>query len=217
VATAPTPFSRASLIEAVGLFLSDAATVSGFETWDPDPDAPPRPISAYVMERPILTEPDPWFYAGLIALECAKVMDMFTPKEAAIILRQVSAKADAVIGRNGRAVSRLAFALIGRLGYGAVIMNTRVPENQVSNIILMMMGNQKTWAHLLPNAEAYRQVRAAIRLGNPTWWYEYRRERNNPTKTEDPVGDNTSTLALSSLPSVLADMFPETAQAAQTA
>jgi hypothetical protein len=217
VTAAATPFSRASLIEAVGLFLSDAATVAGFDVWNAnanaDPDAPPRPISAYVMERPILTEPDPWFYAGLIALECVKVMDLFTPKEAATVLRRISLDADAAIGRAGRAVSRLAFALVGRLGYGAVIMHTRVPEHHVSNVILMMMGNHKTWSHLLPDADACRQVRAAIRLGNPTWWHDYRRERLNPAKPVAPADDNASTLALTSLPTVLADMFPETARA----
>ena len=147
------------------------AIVAGFDV--PEDEAE---ISCYVAERPILTVPDPWFYAGLVALEATKICGLFPPGEIEILLRRISENVDRKIGRRGRAVARLVLALMGRLGYGAVLMHTRVPDARIAKVILVMMGNQKTWAHLLPNATATRQVRAALKLGEPLWWYYYSRE-----------------------------------------
>ena len=54
------------------------------------------------MRKPILTSPDPWFYAGLVALEAAKISDLFPRKEAGALLRELTQQADSVVGRRGR-------------------------------------------------------------------------------------------------------------------
>jgi len=164
------PASRATLLEAIDMFLSDIAEVAGYA---PERDEM-RDVSAYVLRRPILTVPDPWFFAGLIALESSKICDLFQPPEAAILLREISARVDPMTGRRGNTISRLIFALMGRLGFGAVIKHMKVPDHQIGDVIRLMMGNQKTWPHLLPTMTAHRQVRAALKMGPPSWWQEYR-------------------------------------------
>ena len=80
------PISRATLTEAARMFLNDVAEVAGYGA---DINGKLRGISGYVRRRPILTVPDPWFFAGLIALESTKICDLFPPREAAILLRHI--------------------------------------------------------------------------------------------------------------------------------
>src|SRR5437868_225144 len=127
VLESPALFSRATLNEAVEDFLNDIAEVAGYGAGR---HGAVRPISAYVVRRPILTIPDPWFFAGLIALEATKICDLFAPKEAAILLRRIAGMADETIGRRGSAIARLVFALMGRLGCGAILLHMRVPDER---------------------------------------------------------------------------------------
>ncbi|TAL02437.1 MAG: hypothetical protein EPO08_07050 [Rhodospirillaceae bacterium] len=193
--------SRATLTKAAQMFLHDVAEVAGYGAHI---HGNLRRVSNYVMRRPILTVPDPWFFAGLIALEAAKICDLFPPREAAVLLRQISEEADGLIGRRGRAVSRLAFALMGRLGFGAVILHMKVPDHRISDIILLMMGDRKTWRHLLPTRTAHRQVRAALKTGAPSWWQDYcsahAAAKNASTRTVDNDATAPELATLTALP-----------------
>jgi hypothetical protein len=203
------PYTRATLNDAADHFLNDVAEVAGYGTGRLSTKGY---ISSYVVRRPILTVPDPWFYAGLVALESTKICHLFTPRDAAILLRRISAEVDGAIGRRGGALARLVFALMGRLGYGAVLLRMRVSDDRISDMILLMMGNEKTWHHLLPDAEALYQVRRALRTGPPTWWIDFylsRAGREQPPAEEDTL-DLSSVPALMRLPEHLDERTPST-------
>jgi hypothetical protein len=78
--------SRITLKEAARAFLNDMAEVAGYGA---DRHGPMRKVSAYVMNRPILTVPDPWFFAGMVALEATKICDLFQPREADVLMREI--------------------------------------------------------------------------------------------------------------------------------
>src|SRR5579871_622533 len=189
------------------MFLNDVAEVAGYGA---QLNGNLRGISGYVVRRPILTVPDPWFFAGLIALEATKICDLFPPREAAILLRHISNEVDGLIGRHGKIVSRLVLALMGRLGFGAVILNMKVPDDKISEIILLFMGDQISWNHLLPTISAHHQVRRALRTGPPTWWQAYCHAYAANTAKSEPVIDDDSVdlpalAALSAIPAALAE------------
>lgn len=188
--------SRATLREAARTFLNDMAEVSGYGA---DRHGPMRKVSDYVMSRPILTVPDPWFFAGMVALECTKICDLFPTREADILMREILMEADLITGRRGRMISRLVLALIGRLGCGAVILHMKVPDEKIPDVILVMMGDTKTWAHLLPHRTAHRQVRAAVRTGVPTWWADYHYGMMQKYSAAEADDDDTDFMALASL------------------
>jgi hypothetical protein len=202
--------SRATLQEAARTFLNDMAEVAGYGA---DRHGPMRKMSAYVMNRPILTVPDPWFFAGMVALEATKICDLFKPREADILMREILDEADRIAGRRGKRLSRLVLALIGRLGCGAVVLHTKVPDEKIPDVILLLMGDQNTWPHLLPDRSAHRQVRAAVRTGIPTWWadYQYNLARK-PDEAADVEDDDTDFMSFAA-PRDMDERVPEPAAA----
>lgn len=153
-------------------FLSDLAEVSGFTV-----ERGGREVSDYVMRKPLLTTPDPWFFAGAVALEAAKVSDLLSKKEAGAVLNEIMIQADQIVGRRGRKIAKVIFALIGRLGYGAILMRMKVPDDDIGRIIRVLLGGNKDWKHLLPDVKAHRQIYKALGMGTPSWWVDYERAR----------------------------------------
>jgi hypothetical protein len=202
--------SRATLQQAARTFLDDMAEVAGYGA---DRHGPMRKVSEYVMNRPILTVPDPWFFAGMVALEATKICDLFQPREADILMRAILDESDLITGKRGKRLARLILALIGRLGCGAVILHTKVPDEKIPDVILVMMGNTKTWPHLLPNPSAHRQVRAAVKTGIPTWWadFQYNLSRKQ-NEVEDADDDDTDFLSFAA-PRGVDELMPEAAAA----
>jgi hypothetical protein len=122
-------------------------------------------------------------------------------------------EADLIAGRSGKRLARLILALIGRLGCGAVVLNSKVPDEKIPDMILLLMGDQKTWPHLLPDRTAHRQVRAAVRTGLPTWWadfqYNIARKRNGAVD----VGDGDTDFLSFAVPRDMDELVPEAAAA----
>ena len=121
-------------------FLHDMAEVSGFLSLGIQNMSP---LSVYASYRPILTKPDPWYYAGVVALELSAVTDLYTKDGADEIMRAVFEQMDAMIGRQDDEASELTMLLLGRLGIGSVLMGRRVPENMMSRIMLLLLGSDK--------------------------------------------------------------------------
>ena len=167
---------------AVRWFLSDVAEVAGYAAKrDPDED-----MSSYVARRPVLTVRDPWFFAALVALESTKICDLFEPEEAGALMREISAQIDGTVGRSGDKLSALLFALLGRLGYGAIIMHQKVPDSKISEVILLMLGGFRDWSNLIPDSYSFKQVRRALGLGAPSWWRDYGRGNADQKRSDDP-------------------------------
>ena len=87
-ALAPTERTFLPVEDAAAWFVSDLMEVSGFvRTYK-------RHRTGYSHYRPILTKPDPWYFAGLVALEACKIIDLFPQEKADALLRQVLVQAD---------------------------------------------------------------------------------------------------------------------------
>ncbi len=158
------------------------------------------------MRMPLLTTPDPWFFAGLVALEATKVSDLFTKKEAGALLNEIMLHADQTVGRRGRTISKVIFALIGRLGYGAILMRKKVPDEEIGKIIRVLLGGNKQWKHLLPSVKAHRQLYKSLGMGTPSWWSDYaiaheasskkRKKMPEPRADTGPTGMKLAVAAL---------------------
>jgi len=169
--------------DAAARFLRDMAEVSGYAVtaW-----APGQYLSPYATYRPILTAPDPWYLAGIVALEAAKICDLFEPDEADEVLREVFERIDRVAGRDDDAVSKLAFLIMGRLGMGAILLHRRVPDNLLSKVMMILLGSASAAAPHMPSPTAHEQVRAALKLGQPVWWMMFNRRFTLKDNTEAP-------------------------------
>jgi hypothetical protein len=159
-------------VTAAAWFLRDMAEVSGYAVkgWTED-----RMLSVYSSYRPMLTAPDPWYFAGVVALEAATICDLFEGYEADDLLRHISEQMDSAIGRRTPEASTLAFMLMGRLGMGSLVMNRRPPDTVFAKVMLIMMGSAKSSAKRMPDPAAHQQLRAALKLGMPMWWKLFRK------------------------------------------
>jgi hypothetical protein len=127
-------------------------------------------LSVYATWRPMLTAPDPWYFAGLIALEGCKVTDFLKPAISTEVMREIFEQADRAVGRSGSDVATLAFLTLGRLGLGTVLLRGKAPDNMLGKIMMILLGSAKSAAPHMPAPEAHRQLRAALKTGAPVWW-----------------------------------------------
>lgn len=153
-----------SVEEAALWFIGDVMEVSGFVR----PSM--RHRSGYAHYRPLLTAPDPWYFAGLVALEASKIVDLFEQEKADALLREVLVQADVAGARHEVKVSDLVLGIMGRLGMGAILMHSRVPDILIAKVMRLLIGSPKAAARLIPSREAHEQVFSALKLGTPVWW-----------------------------------------------
>jgi len=158
--------------DAVAWFLRDMADVAGYVGKD---NGVRSPLAAYSLFRPVLTAPDPWYFAGIVALESCKICDLFPREQADEVLREIFATMDATIGRNDEDASSLAFLIMGRLGMGALILHRKVPDNLLAKVMLILLGSASSAAPMMPDETAHEQIRAALKMGKPVWWVMFER------------------------------------------
>ena len=170
--------------DAVAWFLRDMADVSGYIGGD---NGVRSPLAAYALFRPVLTVPDPWYFAGIVALEAAKICDTFETGEADEILREVFGTMDSVIGRDDDDASSLAILIMGRLGMGSVILHRKVPDNLLAKVMMILLGSAEAAAQRMPDETAHEKIRKALKLGKPVWWMMFER-RYEFTDAIDDVG-----------------------------
>jgi hypothetical protein len=150
--------------EAAHWFVGDLLEVSGFVR----PHM--RHRSGYSHYRPVLTKPDPWYFAGLVALEACKIIDLFPAEKADALLREVLAQADAASARHEVRVSHLVQGVMGRLGIGAILLKATVPDILIAKVMRLLLGSPRAAVRLIPTRDAHEQVTSALKLGQPVWW-----------------------------------------------
>ena len=158
--------------DAVAWFLRDMADVSGYVGKD---NGVRSPLAAYALFRPVLTAPDPWYFAGIVALEACKICDILPPEQSKDVLREVFETMDAAIGRVDEDASSLAFLILGRLGMGALILHRKVPDNLLAKVMMILLGSAASAAPHMPAESAHEQIRAALKMGKPVWWMMFER------------------------------------------
>ena len=150
--------------EAAHWFVGDLLEVSGFVR------PAMRHRSGYTHFRPVRTAPDPWYFAGLIALEGCKIIDLFPAEKADALMRAVLEQADAASERHGVKVSPVVLGVMGRLGMGCLLMQGRVPDILIAKVMRLVLGSAKAAKRLIPDKDAHEQVTAALKIGHPVWW-----------------------------------------------
>ena len=160
--------------DAARWFLRDMATSSGY-TMEPVPGSDPL-LAGYGSYRPLLTAPDPWYFAGVLALEVCKVIDYYPRAYSGEVMRYVCDECDRTVGREGDDVAALAQLIMGRLGIGAVLMRGKAPDSVLGKVMSILMGSEKSVGKKMPAPEAHHQLRAALKLGQPVWWRVFRKK-----------------------------------------
>ena len=162
---------------AVTYFLAEmlAAASRTYPIWKKLLDGAFAECSLSFDERRTLFEMHPiddFYFAGVVALECARMRGHYGPLEASEILGEVGEQVDAVAGRQDRVVSDLVFHILGKIELGAGVGRMKAPYDKVVKAILQQMGvleNEITSAQM--RDKALRHVLGEpLALGVPQWW-----------------------------------------------
>ena len=62
-----------------------------------------------------------------------------------------------------------------RLGMGSLIMHRKVPDNLLAKIMLILLGSPSAAAPNMPDENAHKQLKAALKTGAPVWWRMFHR------------------------------------------
>jgi hypothetical protein len=167
--------------KAAARFLKDMATVAkrSFPAWQ-------KTLTAGIEECPLNYDQrrgifeihplDDYYFAGVVALEAAKIRALFAPDEASELLSQLAEQIDAAAERNDRVVSDLAFFIISRIELVAGIDKQKMPYDQVVKVILQRLGIDKIEAtrHLMTETLYRHTLGEPLALGVPQWWKAFR-------------------------------------------
>jgi hypothetical protein len=182
--------------EASFCFLRDVAEVSGYRLRHGKHG---QLLSGYSSYRPMLTAPDPWYFAALVALETCKICDLFPSKQSEPLLRTIFQNMDLMIGSDGHHVSSLAFAIMGRIGMAALLLNRKIPDDLLSKVMLTLSSSQPSGSFALAPG-ARKQIKSALSLGSPVWWIVF--HRHYQLANHHPISDGDCRAALED------DVFP---------
>ena len=119
---------------------------------------------------------DDYYFAGVVALECARMRGHYDVLEASEILGEVGEQVDAVAGRQDRVVSDLVFEILGKIELGSGVAQMKAPYDKVVKAILQQMG-----VHEIESTRAMMRDKALrhllgepLALGVPQWWKSFR-------------------------------------------
>jgi hypothetical protein len=165
---------------AVSYFLSEMLAASGrtYLTWSKLLNDALSECSLGFDERRSLFDANPvddFYFAGVVALECARMRGFYPPFEAAEILGEVGDQVDAAAGRHDRVVSDLVFLILGRIELGAGVDRMKTPYDQVVKAILQHVGVHKIDnTKVLMSDKALRHLLGEpLALGVPQWWKSF--------------------------------------------
>ncbi len=162
---------------AVSYFLNEmnAAAVRTYPAWSRLLDGAFSECALNFDERRALFEIHPiddYYFAGVVALECARMRGLYTALEASEILGEVGAQVDAAAGRQDRVVSDLVFYIMGKIELGSGVDRMKAPHDKVVKAILHHIGVDKVeGTRALMRDKALRhQLGEPLAVGIPQWW-----------------------------------------------
>lgn len=167
--------------KAVARFLKDMTKIAkrSFPAWQ-------KTLTAGIEECPLNYDQrrgileihplDDYYFAGVVALEAAKIRTLFAPDVASELLSQLAEQIDAAAERTDRAVSDLTFFIISRIELVAGIDKSKMPYDQVIKVILQRLGVDKIEAtrHLMTHTLYRHTLGEPLALGVPQWWKAFR-------------------------------------------
>ena len=128
-----------------------------------------------------------YYFAGVVALEAAKIRRLFAPDEASELLSLIAEQVDAVAERKDRIVSDLLFFMVGRVEQAAHVDQQKMPHDEVVRALLQRMGVDRSEETLhLMSAILYRhELGEPLALGVPQWWQMFRTKYSLAGKLEN--------------------------------
>lgn len=162
---------------AVGYFLAEmqAAATRTYPAWSKLLDGALSECSLGYDDRRALFEMHPmddYYFAGVVALECARMRGHYGMLEAGEILGEVGDQVDVVAGRPDRVVSDLVFYIMGRIELGAGVERMKAPYDKVVKALLQHIGVHKieSTSVLLRDKALRHLLGEPLALGVPQWW-----------------------------------------------
>lgn len=115
---------------------------------------------------------DDYYFAGVVALECARMRGYYNAIEASEILGEVGEQVDTVASRRDRVVSDLVFLILGKIQLGSGTEQMKAPYDMVVKSILQQMGVDKLeqTKALLRDKALRHSLGEPLALGIPQWW-----------------------------------------------
>jgi hypothetical protein len=119
---------------------------------------------------------DDYYYAGVVALEAAKIRRLFAPDEASELLSLIGEQVDATADRQDRLVSDMVFFIMGRVENAANVDTQKMPHDEVVKALLQKLGVDRTeeTVHLMRAILFRHELGEPLALGVPQWWQMFR-------------------------------------------
>lgn len=162
---------------AVAYFLGEMLSAAGrtYPVWNKLLDDALGECTLGFDERRALLEVHPlddYYFAGVVALECARMRGHYSPMESTEILGEVGDQVDAVAGRQDRIVSDLVFYILGKIELGAGVDRMKAPHDKVVKGLLQHIGVQHvdSTQTLLRDKALRHLLGEPLALGVPQWW-----------------------------------------------
>jgi hypothetical protein len=174
------PENAAEAREAVGHFLTEMSSVAArtYPAWS---KVLTEGLSEHALnydERRALLEVHPiddYYFAGVVALDAARIRLLYDPPEATELLGEIGAQVDGAAGRQDRVVSDLVFLMLSRLTLGAGDDQQKAPYDKVVKILLQQIGIHKIDATKgLMRDKGFRHLLGEpLATGVPQWWKSF--------------------------------------------
>lgn len=162
---------------AVSYFLNEmnAAAARTYPAWRRLLDSAFTECALNFDERRALFDVHPiddYYFAGVVALECARMRGFYNALEASEILGEVGEQVDAAAGRQDRVVSDLVFYIMGKIELGSGVDRMKAPHDKVVKAILHHIGADKVESTqaLFRDKALRHQLGEPLAVGIPQWW-----------------------------------------------
>jgi hypothetical protein len=162
---------------AVSYFLNEmkAAAARTYPAWSRLLDGAFSECALNFDERRALFEIHPiddYYFAGVVALECARMRGLYNPLEASEILGEVGEQVDTAATRQDRVVSDLVFYIMGKVELGSGVDRMKAPHDKVVKAILHRIGVDKVESTrvLLRDKALRHQLGEPLAVGVQQWW-----------------------------------------------
>ncbi len=144
---------------------------------------------------------DDYFFAGIVALETARIRTLYPPAEAAELLGEIGAQVDAAAGRQDRVVSDFVFIMLGRIDLGSGVEHMKTPYDKVVKSILQQIGLHKIEATKeLMRDKAFRHLLGEpLALGVPQWWRAFQTKFSIYWAEPEEMDEEQTEMALQAL------------------
>lgn len=179
---------------AVRYFLSEmrSATTRTYPVWSKLLDGAFSDCALSFDERRGLFDVHPiddYYFAGVVALECARMRGFYGLSESSEILSEVGEQVDAAAGRQDRVVSDLVFYIMGRIELGSGLERMKAPYDMVVKSILQQMGvhEVENTRALLSDKALRHSLGEPLALGVPQWWKAFRSQFTLHWPTQEEI------------------------------